>query len=164
MPSLVPSAKPVKLRQYCRGFFPGLASVFAMAGCASVPDGASAGAAVPPPRAAVTRHNAWRDAESMAALDPARLTVIGAGDSMRPIYGENTVLVLQKIPYAALEPGMNVAYRSDRGGLVLHRLIALDAGGWRAGGLNNETEDKGRVTPHNLVGIVYAAFSNDEVE
>ncbi len=83
---------------------------------------------------------------------------------MRPVYGENTVLVLQKIPYAALKAGMNVAYRSDLGSLVLHRLIALDAGGWRVAGLNNETEDQGRVTSQNLLGIVYAAFANEAVE
>ncbi len=137
---------------------------FAVVGCATEPRVPAPGPGVPPPRVDVTRNQAWRDAESVAALDPARLTVIGAGASMRPIYGENTVLVLQKIPFASLAPGMNVAYRSDSGGLVLHRLIALDAGGWRAGGLNNETEDRGRVTPHNLLGIVYAAFANDEVE
>jgi hypothetical protein len=120
--------------------------------------------AVSPPRANVSRNQAWRDAESLAALDPARLTVIGAGSSMRPVYSENTVLVLQKIPYAALKAGMNVAYRSDLGSLVLHRLIALDAGGWRVAGLNNETEDQGRVTSQNLLGIVYAAFANEAVE
>lgn len=164
MPSLVPRDGRVKLRQVCRISALGLGFVLALGGCASVPEVAEVGSAVPPPRVDVTRNQAWRDAEVVAALDPARLTVIGAGASMRPIYGENTVLVLQKIPYESLQPGMNVAYRSDRGGLVLHRLIALDAGGWRAGGLNNETEDKGRVTPHNLLGIVYAAFSNDAVE
>ena len=135
-----------------------------LAGCLTVPVVENLAAVVPPPRANVSRNQAWRDAESLAALDPARLTVIGAGASMRPIYGENTVLVLQKISYASLVVGMNVAYRSERGALVLHRLIALDAEGWRAAGLNNEAEDQGRVTPENLLGIVYAAFANDAVE
>jgi hypothetical protein len=30
-------------------------------------------------------------------------------------------------------------------------------------GLNNEAEDRERVTPENLLGIVYAAFANDQV-
>ncbi len=154
----------MKFRPFYRVIVPVGAVLLGLGGCVSVPEGVDTGSVVPPPRVEVTRNQAWRDAESVAALDPARLTVIGAGASMRPIYGENTVLVLQKIPYESLTAGMNVAYRSDRGGLVLHRLIALDAGGWRAGGLNNETEDRGRVTPHNLLGIVYAAFANDAVE
>lgn len=135
-----------------------------VAGCVTEPVTYKPVPAISPPRANVSRNQAWRDAESLAALDPARLTVIGAGASMRPVYGENTVLVLQKIPYAALRAGMNVAYRSDRGSLVLHRLLELEAGGWRVAGLNNEAEDLGRVTPGNLLGIVYAAFANDAVE
>ncbi len=82
---------------------------------------------------------------------------------MLPVYGENTVLVLQKVPYENLVAGMNVAYRNDHGAVVLHRLIAKDSGGWRAIGLNNPEEDPARVTPYNLLGIVYAAFANDAV-
>jgi hypothetical protein len=112
----------------------------------------------------VTRNQAWRDAEVIASLDPNRLTVIGAGLSMRPIYGENTVLVLQKVPFASLKSGMNVAYRNERGGVVLHRLVAKDERGWRAVGFNNEIEDYERVTPENLLGTVYAAFANADVK
>ena len=125
---------------------------------------AGANAAMPPPRVNVTRNQAWRDAEAVAALDPNRLTVIGAGESMRPVYGENTVLVLQKVPFESLTAGMNVAYRNQRGAVVLHRLVAQDAGGWRAAGFNNEVEDRERVTPFNLLGIVYASFANEDVE
>jgi hypothetical protein len=125
--------------------------------------GSSALGRSPPPNVDVTRNQAWRDAEAVASLEPGRLTVIGAGDSMLPVYGENTVLVLQKVPYGNLVAGMNVAYRNDRGAVVLHRLIAKDSGGWRAIGLNNPEEDMTRVTPYNLLGIVYAAFANDAV-
>lgn len=119
---------------------------------------------VTPPRVDVSRHQAWRDAEALAALDPNRLTVIGAGASMRPVYGENTVLVLQKIPYESLTPGMNVAYRNEAGRVVLHRLVAKDPAGWRAAGLNNPVEDAERVTPENVLGIVYASFANEDVQ
>ncbi|MBC8010319.1 MAG: hypothetical protein H7067_09500 [Burkholderiales bacterium] len=119
---------------------------------------------VAPPRVDVTRHQAWRDAETLAAMDPNRLTVMGAGESMRPVYGENTVLVLQKIPYESLTPGMNVAYRNTSGRVVLHRLVAKDSAGWRAVGLNNPVEDAERVTPENVLGIVYASFANEDVE
>ena len=119
---------------------------------------------VPPPSVAVAKNQAWRDAEALAALDPTRLTVIGSGESMKPVYGENTVLVLQKVPFESLTEGMNVAYRNEAGRLVLHRLIVRESSrSWRVRGLNNEDEDRERVTPANLLGIVYAAFANDQV-
>lgn len=109
------------------------------------------------------KNQAWRDAEALAALDPARMTVIGSGDSMKPVYGENTVLVLQRVPFESLSAGMNVAYRNRSGRVVLHRLVAKEGRGWRVRGLNNEDEDAERVSPENLLGIVYAAFANDAV-
>lgn len=144
------------------------------AGCAGPGSGPAGGSrpsgvavterAVPPPTSDVTRSQAWRDAEAVASMEPGRLTVIGAGDSMRPIYGENTVLVLQKVPYSELTAGMNVAYMNEAGRVVLHRLVVQDAQGWRAVGLNNDYEDRERVRPDNLLGIVYAAFANSDVK
>jgi hypothetical protein len=128
-------------------------------------NGHRAGQAVAvPPTASVSRNQAWRDAELLAALAPGRLTVIGAGPSMLPVYGENTVLVLQKIDFEDLVAGMDVAYRKASGAIVLHRLVAKDGHGWRASGLNNPVEDPERVMSHNLLGIVYAAFAHDGVK
>lgn len=135
-----------------------------MPGCVSSEGAAPARRAPPPPSVDVGKNQAWKDAEALAALDPSRLTVIGSGDSMKPVYGENTVLVLQKVPFESLAAGMNVAYRNQAGRVVLHRLIARESGrSWRVRGLNNESEDRERVTPENLLGIVYAAFANDAV-
>jgi len=136
---------------------------FSAAGCVS-PARDLPGRVAPPPGAAVSKSAAWRDAEALAALDPSRLTVIGSGESMKPVYGENTVLVLQRVSFDALAEGMNVAYRQESGRMVLHRLVAKEGPrSWRARGLNNEIEDRERVTPENLLGIVYAAFANDQV-
>lgn len=134
-----------------------------LSGCAT-DSAAPAVNLVPPPSVAVTRSQAWKDAEALAALDPGRMTVIGSGDSMRPVYGENTVLVLQKVPFESLVVGMNVAYRNQSGRIVLHRLVERVGSGWRVVGLNNEDEDAERVRPDNLLGIVYAAFANDAVK
>jgi len=49
------------------------------------------------PAANVSKLQAWKDAEAIAALAPGRSEVIGAGDSMKPVYGENTILVISKI-------------------------------------------------------------------
>jgi hypothetical protein len=90
--------------------------------------------------------------------------VIGSGESMKPVYGENTVLVLQRVGFDGLAEGMNVAYRDRSGRVVLHRLVAKEGRrSWRVRGLNNEVEDQERVTPENLLGIVYAAFANEQV-
>lgn len=132
-------------------------------GCASGGSGDARGAPLPP-SVGVTKNQAWRDAEALAALDPSRLTVIGSGESMKPVYGENTVLVLQRVDFDGLAEGMNVAYRNEGGRVVLHRLVVKEGNrSWRVRGLNNEAEDRERVTPENLLGIVYAAFANDQV-
>ncbi len=135
---------------------------WALVGCAA--GGASVAPAPPPPSVGVSKNQAWRDAEALAALDPSRMTVIGSGESMKPVYGENTVLVLQRVSFETLVPGMNVAYRNSAGRVVLHQLIAREGRSWRARGLNNQTEDVERVTPENLLGIVYAAFANEAVK
>lgn len=117
----------------------------------------------PVPSVGVSRMQAWQDAEALAALDPNRLTVIGSGASMRPVYGENTVLVLQKVAYEDLAEGMTVAYRNAAGRIVVHTLLEKEGDGWRVAGLNNPNEDRGRVTRYNLIGAVYASFAHDGV-
>lgn len=136
-----------------------VAGLAGLAGCAetSVPP-----APKPAPSTDVGRIQAWTDAERVAARAEGRETVIGSGESMLPIYGENTVLVLTKIEYGALKPGMQVAYLNAAGRRVVHVLLEQDARGWRVQGLNNENEDHERVTRYNLIGVVYASFATDE--
>ncbi len=135
------------------------AAVALLAGCATEP--ALPVAPPPPPSTDVTELEAWRDAELITGLSRDRFTLIGSGRSMLPVYGENTVLVVVKIDYATLRRGMQVAYVAESGSRVLHVLVELDARGWRVQGLNNETEDHERVTPFNLIGVVYVSFTTD---
>jgi len=128
------------------------------AGCASDP---SPHVAQPAPTINVGRVEAWQDAELITGLSRDRFTLIGSGESMLPVYGENTVLVITKIDYDRLQPGMQVAYTSQGGAQVVHVLIEKEAGGWRVKGLNNEVEDHDRVTPSDLIGVVYASFTTD---
>lgn len=104
---------------------------------------------------------AWRDAELITGLSRDRFTLMGTGDSMRPIYGDNTVLVIAKIDYNDLKAGMQVAYVTQAGMRVLHVLVEKDARGWRVQGLNNEGVDRERVTSANLIGVVYASFTTE---
>jgi len=104
---------------------------------------------------------AWKDAELIASLGEGRLEVVGSGDSMRPMYGENTILVISRIKFEALQTGMTVAYTNERGHRVAHQLLSQDRLGWRIQGLNNEVEDRERVTRDNLIGVVYASLAYD---
>jgi len=143
-----------------RGVLAGL-TLIVCAGCASGPFDPADKAT---PASDVGRMQAWRDAEAVAAMGHGRLSVMGAGESMLPVYGEGTALVLSKINFAALRPGMQVAYMNDAGRQVVHVLVSFDerTGGWRVRGLNNENDDHSRVTPGNIVGVVYASFAPGE--
>jgi hypothetical protein len=113
------------------------------------------------PSANVSRLQAWKDAELIASLGEGRLEVVGSGDSMRPVYGDNTILVISRIAFESLQPGMTIAYTNGRGHRVVHQLLEADRLGWRIQGLNNEVEDRERVTRENIIGVVYASLAYD---
>ena len=139
-------------------------ALLGLAGCAEVPEPSNPtktptkGFA---PSTDVGRMQAWKDAEQVASAGEGRTTVIGTGQSMAPIYGENTMLVLTPIAYDNLKPGMQAAYVNEAGHRVVHVLLTKDARGWRIQGLGNAEEDEERVTRYNLIGIVYASFATD---
>jgi len=119
---------------------------------------------LPAPATDVGHLQAWKDAERVTASDEGRVAVIGSGESMRPIYGENTVLVLTKIDYADLKPGMQIGYVNQVGRSIVHVLLDQDARGWKVQGLNNDAVDRERVTRYNLIGVVYASFATEEAD
>lgn len=115
----------------------------------------------PTPSANISKLQAWKDAELIASLGEGRLEVVGTGDSMAPVYGENTILVISRIPFEQLQSGMTIAYTNQRGHRVVHQLLIQDRLGWRIQGFNNLAEDKERVTRDNLIGVVYASLAYD---
>jgi hypothetical protein len=115
-----------------------------------------------PPTADVGKLQAWHDAEMLANRSVGRSAAAGAGTSMLPIYGDNTMLVISAVPYNSLQPGMTVAYRNQRGIEVVHKLVEKLSHGWRVEGLNNEEADEELVTPQNLVGVVYATLNYED--
>jgi hypothetical protein len=114
------------------------------------------------PSANATVTEAWRDAQKVSAQGEGRSSAMGSGDSMQPVYGPTSVMVITPIAYADLKPGMNVAYMNERGVKVVHKLVSKDKEGWRIVGLNNERIDRELVTPRNLVGVIYASFNYSE--
>ncbi|HTQ30515.1 MAG TPA: S24/S26 family peptidase [Opitutaceae bacterium] len=134
---------------------PPAGAVFLLIGCASEP----APETKTPPTADVGKLQAWHDAEMLANRSAGRSAAAGAGTSMLPIYGDNTMLVISAVPYDTLRPGMTVAYRNRRGIEVVHKLVEKLSRGWRVEGLNNDEEDPELVTPQNLIGVVYATLN-----
>lgn len=92
-----------------------------------------------------------------------RVTGRGTGDSMAPLLGDNTLIVTHPIKWEDLKPGMIVVYRDSRGKNITHKLSHQEKLHWVAVGINNEYVDEERVTPHNLVGVVYATFHTEQV-
>jgi hypothetical protein len=129
-----------------------------LAGCAS--EGTES-ADKTPPSANVAKLQAWNDAEMLVQRGQGRTAAAGAGTSMLPIYGDNTMLVINSVPYDSLQPGMTVAYMNSRGVEVVHKLVGKVSRGWRVAGLNNEEADAELVTPENLIGVVYATLNYD---
>jgi hypothetical protein len=132
-------------------------------GCASTPPGPPK----PPepavaPSTDVKADDAWRDAKLVAGREAGRTPAAGAGSSMQPVYGDNTMLVISPIEYDQLRPGMTVAYVNQRGGRVVHRLVQKLADGWQVIGLNNDRVDDDVVTRKNLLGVVYATFNTTD--
>ena len=50
-----------------------------------------------PPSADVPRMEAWRDAEALSAREEGPSSAVGSGESMAPVFGGNTLLVLSRI-------------------------------------------------------------------
>lgn len=136
------------------------ALLLVLSGCESPPrpEPASAVPAVAP-SSDVRRVRAFQDAERIAAADKGRSSAVGQGESMAPIFGDTTMLVLTRVPYEQLEAGMIVAYRNRRGVQVVHRLLERTRqDGWRVQGINNPHEDAEPVTRSNYIGVVYASL------
>jgi len=102
---------------------------------------------------------ALRDAEKIAGLNKNWQVMIGAGNSMAPLYSSNSVLVVEIADYEKLQVGMIVVYRDASGDLIAHSLITKKENGWTAKGVNNRKSDPEQVTEANLVGLIFGVFT-----
>ncbi len=99
-------------------------------------------------------------AEFHAARDHASFALIGAGDSMAPLYAHGTAIVVREQSFRTLRPGLPVVYRHRRGHYVAHSLVEFRRGGWVACGINNPEPDDELVTEQNFVGVIKAAYAS----
>ncbi len=104
---------------------------------------------------------ASRQARQHAAANPGAFVVRGQGRSMQPLYPNGTLLVVQPMPFAALQRGMTVMFRNAANHSVTHVLVARTSDGWRTAGLNNRRDDYVCVNAGNIAGVVIAAFTDD---
>jgi hypothetical protein len=133
--------------------------VFGLAACTTHP-AAPAGPTLLSPVAEVTE-NPWREAQRRSASVPDSTLMVGDGTSMLPLYPNGTVLVLQTVEWAHLQPGMTVVYSMEPDApfdMVAHVLKAKHGQSWEAQGVNNDQPDEVAVTRDNYVGTVVAAF------
>lgn len=103
----------------------------------------------------VSKFQVWKDVEVIVVLVFGWIEVIGVGDLMKLVYGENMILVISKIVYDDFKFGMSVVYFNCVGKLVVYQMLVWEVKGWWVQGINNICEDKDWVMWENFVGVVY---------
>ena len=134
-----------------------LCTLLALCGCVTIDRDTT-------PSSTASRGEIFQAADMLRRGEAGRHMGSGAGDSMAPVYGENTMLVITPIEFDELEQGMIVAYRSKDGRRIVHRLEYKQGDRWIARGLNNQALDPEPVTRDNLLGVVYAVLTAAPVE
>jgi len=110
-------------------------------------------------------HNPWTYAEKVSKLVPNSDIFIGHGNSMLPLYPSGSVLVIQRIKWENLRPGMSVLCSPQPGNpfsLRLHLITSIKDGEIKTQGLNNEGADLVLARPENYLGVVVAAYKQIE--
>ncbi len=115
--------------------------------------------AAPTGKTTISFEKALHDANKVAAMKSSWSVMLGAGNSMTPLYGENSVLVVEKASFTQLSVGMVAVYKDSEGSLVAHPLTAKTGSDWVARGINNRGEDPERVSAENFVGVVFGVFN-----
>lgn len=107
----------------------------------------------------VTAGEQMKIAEQAAAAIPGAGAFWGVGDSMEPLFSDETAIVVAPINFKQLKKGMTVVYVNSRGRMVAHSLKGDLPKGWIAQGVGNDEEDDDLVTKHNLVGVIVQAYA-----
>ena len=142
----------------------GIVTLLAESGCAtqtswSVAAVCTVATAVSPVPEPVAPREAWRLAEDYARVHPRCEVLVGSGDSMLPLYGDRTVLVVERVPMGKWRMGMTVIFVGESGWPVAHTLLDQTPRGWRTMGLGNRALDRTTVRSDNYIGTVVKAFA-----
>ena len=113
------------------------------------------------PAAVQTADDPWQQAQTIAQGLPNAWCVKGQGNSMQPLYPDGTVMVLQKLAWDQLTPGMTVVYGADPNNLfnlgcgTIVKKAAVES--WTVRELLNSRPETMTVTTDNYIGTVVAA-------
>ena len=146
----------------CHAGAAGMWSILLWAGCASGPVPTTI--RMPPTELSpvaelVAPRETWRLAQIYVREHPGTEVMLGSGDSMQPLYGDRTVLVVQSVATVELRRGMTAVFVGDHGRPVAHLLTEKTARGWRAMGAGNHDYDLTFVRADNLIGVVIRAYA-----
>jgi len=106
----------------------------------------------------VPTFEAIRLAKRYVSAHPQTDFMVGSGNSMLPLYKDQTVVVTQRVAVLELKTGMTAVFIGDQGRPVAHVLVRKTSEGWIAMGIGNERPDSTPVTEANLLGIVVKAY------
>ena len=118
----------------------------------------TAGTSTVAPRSNVAREHAISLAQITASTVGGEVFTVAPTGSMKPTLDENSIVTVEKVPFASLRRGDIVIYRSAMGLPIVHRLYEEQSGRWLVLGDNNPLIDREAVTPANLIGRVCAIF------
>ncbi len=94
---------------------------------------------------------------SVGSLFGDSLPIVLTGDSMNPFLRSADLLEVMPL-CGKLSRGDVIYFKSpDKGGMVVHRVVGLNAAGARTRGDNNPTDDPTPVPPEAIVGRIVAA-------
>ena len=97
-------------------------------------------------------------AKRYVAQHPGADFMVGSGNSMLPLYKDQTVIVMQRVAAPDLKAGMTAVFIGDQGRPVAHVLVRSTPEGWIAMGVGNASPDTTPVTAGNLMGVVIRAY------
>jgi hypothetical protein len=108
----------------------------------------------PTPTAPVSKAKAHYIASEISESISGSIIGQGYGESMNPIMGDNTILIIKPVPFDELEEGMIVAYRDKDANRIVHQLVLKVNESGVAKGWNNKKVDNEFVTENNLIGVI----------
>ncbi len=113
------------------------------------------------PKSSATFEQTLRDAEMIASLNPAWSIHRTAGESMGDYFGDNSLIIVQEADIEQIEVGMMVVYRSAKGELISHKVVAHDGDSIRTAGSANWKIDPEPVTSEMIIGTIFAVFHSE---
>lgn len=110
------------------------------------------------PKSSATFDQALRDAEMIANLSPDWSVHRTVGASMGDYFGDDSLIVVQKVSIEDISAGMMIVYRSAEGELISHKVVAHNGLTVTTKGAANGRVDPAPVSSDMIVGAVFCVF------